>query len=117
LGVSGVRLAGIHGVYPEEREHGNRFRVGVEVECASFDAVASDELADTIDYQTITSLVREISDRRPFNLIESFAGAIADEILTKFPSAAAAIVRVSKVDPPGLGDVECAWVEVARSRA
>ncbi len=116
LGVLGIRLTGRHGVHPEEREHGNRFEVDVELECTTVDAVETDKLADTIDYQEITNLVREISRRQPFNLIESFAGAIAGALLAKYPTISAAVVRVSKFAPPGLSDVERTVAEVTRSR-
>jgi len=117
LGVFGIRLSGCHGVYPEERERGgNRFRIDVELECRSLDAVVSDELVDAVDYQQVTDLVREIGDRRTFYLIESFAGAIADGILDNFPSVSAVVARVSKLAPQGLGDVDCATAELRRSR-
>jgi len=116
LGVSGIRLTGHHGVHSEERKHGNRFEVDVEVGCSSVDAVETDELADTIDYQEITDLVREVSRRQPFNLIESLAGAIADALLAKYATISDAVVRVSKLVPPGLSDVARTVAEVTRSR-
>ena len=116
LGVSGIRLVGRHGVCPEERERGNRFRIDVEWECSSLRAAVSDELGDTIDYQEVTQLVRELSDRRSFHLIESFADAIANGILERYPSVTTVVARVSKLAPPGLGDVDCATADVRRSR-
>jgi dihydroneopterin aldolase len=116
LGVSGIRLTGRHGVRSEEREHGNRFEVDVELACTSVNAIETDELADTIDYQEITNLVREVSRRQPFNLIESFAGAIAGALLAKYPTISEAVVRVSKLVPPGLSDVNRTVAEVTRSR-
>jgi len=116
LGVSGIRLVGRHGVYPEEREHGNRFLVDVEWECDSLHAAVSDELGDTIDYQEVTHLIRKINDRRSFHLIESFADAIAIGILERYPSVTKVVARVSKLAPPGLGDVDCATADVRRIR-
>jgi dihydroneopterin aldolase len=116
LGVFGIRLVGHHGIYPEEREHGNRFIVDVEWECKSLDAADSDNLGDTVDYQGVTQLVREISDRRTFRLIESFAGAIADGILEQYALVETVVARVSKLAPPGLGDVARATAELRRSR-
>ena len=116
LGVSGIRLTGRHGVHSEEREQGNRFEVDVELECASVNATETDELADTIDYQEITDLVREVSRRQLFNLIESLAGAIAGALLAKYPTISEAMVRVSKLSPPRLSDVDRTVAEVTRSR-
>ena len=116
LSVSGIRLTGYHGVHSEEREHGNRFVIDVELECTTVDAVETDKLADTIDYQEVTNLVREISGRQTFNLIESFAGAIAGALLAEYTTISTAVVRVSKLAPPGLSDVDRTVAEVTRSR-
>ena len=116
LRVSGIRLTGYHGVFPEERESGNRFDVDVEVDCTSLAAAETDELEDTIDYRQITDLVHEINRRQAFNLIESFAGAIANGLLAKHRTISAVAVRVSKLGPPGLADVDRVTAEVARWR-
>ncbi len=116
LRLSGIRLTGSHGVHPEEREHGNRFEVDVEVVCPSVDAVETDELQDTIDYQGIADVVREINSRQTFNLIESFAGAIANALLTKYDAIPSVAVRVAKLGPPGLADVDRTVAEVTRRR-
>ena len=118
LRVSGLRLTGYHGVHPEERERGNRFDVDVdvEVECTSLNAVETDELPDTVDYRQIVEVVRETNRRQAFNLIESFAGAIANALLDRFSMIAVVTVCVSKLDPPGLEDVERTVAEVMRCR-
>jgi len=116
LHLPGIRLTGFHGVHPKEHEHGNRFEVDVEVVCASVDAVETDELKDTIDYQGIGDIVREINGRQTFNLIESFAGTIANELLTKYDAISSVTVRVSKLAPPGLTDVDRTVAEVTRRR-
>jgi len=116
LGVLGIRLVGRHGVHPEEREAGNRFEVDVEWDCLSAAAVDTDALTDTIDYQQVADLVHTINRRRAFNLIESFAGAIADEMLARFPGISATIVRVTKHAPPGLSDVDGAVAQVTCRR-
>lgn len=116
LGVSGIRLTGSHGVDPRERERGNRFEVDVECVCRNVDAVETDELADTVDYRAITDLVRETSSRHAFNLIESLAGAIAAALLKTFPMISETVVRVSKLAPPGLSDVDRTKAEVTRRR-
>ncbi len=116
LSLSGIRLKGYHGVHPEEREHGNRFEVEVEVECSSAEAVETDELEDTIDYQGIGDVVRETNSRQTFNLIESFAGAIASALLTKYRAISSVTVRVSKLAPLGLPDVDRTVAEVTRRR-
>ncbi|MGB2982252.1 MAG: dihydroneopterin aldolase [Candidatus Bipolaricaulia bacterium] len=114
--VEGIQLEGPHGVYAEEREQGNRFRIDIEVVADLSTAVSSDRLEDTVDYGSVVHFIEEINRQRQFNLIESFAGAISNELLTRFSRIDEVLVRVRKVSPHGLGNVECAAAEVRRSR-
>jgi dihydroneopterin aldolase len=114
--VERIRLAGSHGVSPEERRAGNRFHVDIEIVADLTAALASDSLEDTIDYASVVHLVDEINRQRSFNLIESFAGAISDGLLARFPRIDETVVRVSKLSPPGLEHVACAVAEVRGSR-
>jgi len=116
LGVCGIRLRGRHGIHPQERIEGNRFEIDVEIVSTCADAVETDDLVDTIDYREIADIVRTINDRQTFNLIESFAGRIADALFERFLMASDAIVKVSKLDPPGLGQVDRTVVQITRSR-
>lgn len=116
LGVSGIRFDGPHGVEPEEQARGNRFEADVKLQCTSAEAVATDELSDTVDYREITSLVRKVSSRQVYHLIESLAGAIASALLEVFPSVSEAVVRVAKLSPPGLDGVDRTEAEVTRRR-
>jgi dihydroneopterin aldolase len=114
--VEGIELEGPHGVYAEERIEGNRFRVDVEILADLSSAVASDQLEDTIDYASVAQCVTEIGRQRRYNLIESFAGAISDELIARFPRIEELVVRLCKLSPPGLGTNACAAAEIRRKR-
>jgi dihydroneopterin aldolase len=115
--VEGIGLEGPHGVYEEERTEGNRFRVDIEMTADLSSAMASDRLEDTVDYACVVQCVTEINRLRRFNLIESFAGAISDELLQRFPRIDELVVRLRKLSPPRLGSDTCAAVEVRKRRA
>jgi len=117
LVVRGIELTGFHGYYKQERVKGNRFRVDIAVEGRLHHAVISDQLKDTIDYDRLVALVREINRTQTFFLIESFAGAIADGLLDRFPRVMRTSVRVEKLTPPGLGRGTCTAVELEKERA
>jgi len=117
LSIREIALTGPHGVYPHERIEGNRFSVDVELVGAFGTAVRTDRLEETIDYEQIVDLVREINDGKPFNLIESFAGAIVEQLIARFSLISQATVRVRKVVPKHLGEMGAAEVEVTRSRS
>jgi dihydroneopterin aldolase len=114
--VEGIDFEGRHGVYAEEREPGNRFRVDVEITADLSSALTSDRLEDTVDYVSVVGFVMEINRQQRFNLIESFAGAISTGLLSKFPRIDQVLVRVWKLAPPGLGNTVCASAELCRDR-
>ena len=112
--LAGLELYGYHGVNREEREQGQRFLFDVALEVPDGTG-RSDEIADTIDYRAVASLVREISDGRKFRLLEALAATIAEALLERFPVEGAS-VRVRKpdvrLDPP----VDYSAVTVERRR-
>ncbi len=111
--LHGITLHGYHGVLEEERRNGQRFLVDVELDLADERAADSDEIEDAVDYREIVARVREISDERAYRLLEAFAAAVADALVSGWPVTAAR-VRVRKpdvvLDPP----VEHAAVAVER---
>ncbi len=100
--VSELEIFGFHGWYPEERAEGNLFRIDLELEGSLERAIATDRLEDSVDYTKVVETVRDVNEQKRFRLIESFAGAIADELLHRFPMIDRLTVRVRKLDPPGL---------------
>lgn len=101
--LAGIELFGFHGVLPEERRHGQRFLVDLSLAYASDAVATSDAIADAVDYRDVVAAVRDVSDARPYNLLEAFAAAVAEELLERF-ALAGVRVRVRKpevlLDPP-----------------
>ena len=77
LFLSGIRASGRHGARPGEKDEPQDFVVDLDIEVN----VGDDHIAGTADYRGITETVRAIVEERSFDLIESMAAAIADEIL------------------------------------
>ena len=99
--VRGLRIFGWHGVHEEERERGQDFVFDVELDVG--DRGSSDRLEDAVDYSAVARAVREVSDARPYRLLEALAGAVADELELRFAPVRVR-VRVTKpeVRPGGL---------------
>ncbi len=117
LGVEGIEVTAHHGVYDEERARERRFRIDVHVKGHWGDAVRSDDPHDTLDYDTIVRHIHSVSQRRRFHLIESFAGAIADNLLHEFPGLLEARVCVRKLGFPEWGPEACALAVVTKRPA
>ena len=60
-------------------------------------AAASDRIEDAVDYRDVVAVVREVSERRAYRLLEALAAAIADALLERLPVARVR-VRVRKPD-------------------
>ena len=115
IALHGIEVHGYHGVLDDERREGQRFLFDVELELGE-QAARSDRIEDAVDYRDVAAAVREVSDARAHQLLESLVVSVAEDLLSRFPANA---VRVAvhkpdlRLDPP----VERAVVSVERRRA
>jgi dihydroneopterin aldolase len=79
--LRGLAVRGHHGVYEHERRDGQDFVVDITVWVDLAAAAASDDLADTLDYGVLAQRAADIVAGPPRNLIETVAGAIADDVM------------------------------------
>lgn len=99
--VRDLRLFGRHGVHEEERERGQDFVFDVELGVG--ERGTSDRLEDAVDYVAVARAVQEVSDARPYALLEALASAVADELERRFaPEELRVRVRKPDVRPAGL---------------
>jgi dihydroneopterin aldolase len=103
--LRGLRFLGRHGVELEERLEPQPFEVDVILRGDLSASAASDELADTVDYSAVFTLVGEVVEGRSYRLIEALAGAIADAVLAAHPVDDVEVrVRKPKAPLPGAFD-------------
>ena len=104
-----------HGLYQEEKITGNQFSVTVHIDFSPSGTVSNDEIAHTIDYAEVYSLILE-EMQQPRGLLEALAKSICEKIFLKFLRAEFIILSVSKHNPPIGGPCEKATVTVSTSR-
>lgn len=101
LSIHSAEYYGYHGVRKEERSLGGRYQVDVEIVYDASQAVMSDDVSDTINYEEVLYRVREhMNGDEPYDLIETLAFDIAASILDTFDVAHSATVRVRKLTVP-----------------
>ncbi len=100
------------GVSEEERAKPQRLLVTVSLAHKLDDASASDDLAKTIDYHTVTQRLLRFGEGREWKLIETVAEDIARTIMSVF-SATSVSVEVKKFVLPQARYVS---VQIARPR-
>ncbi len=105
-----------HGILPEERRLGQKYEVDVEYSLDIGRAVKTDSLDATINYADVFNTVEEVIKGRSFNLIETLAESMANELLSSFPMRSVT-VRVRKLNPPVEGYVGSVEVEIHRRKA
>jgi len=109
--LTGLEFFGYHGYHAEERTIGNRYRVDVELETDFGQAAVSDDLAATVNYETVFALVRTRMEQ-PTRLLEHLAHEMATRIKEGFPHVERVQVEVKKYNPPLGGVCEAASVVV-----
>jgi len=65
-----------------EREHGQEFRVDVELELDTRAAASSDDLSETVDYADLADRLAVVVSGKPVDLIETLAARLADVCLS-----------------------------------
>lgn len=105
--LRGLRVFGRHGVLEHERAEGQEFVVDIVAWLDLGAAAKSDDLAKTVHYGEMAELAAEIVGGEPHNLIESVAGAIADEVLAVWPLHAVEVTvhKPTAPIPLSFGDV------------
>lgn len=116
--LEGLRFFGYHGLYPEERTLGQRFIVDVVAELDLRNAGLHDELDETVNYQSLYTLVRTIVEGEPLMLIEAVADRIARSILEFAAAITAVEVTVRKPEATIRGaQLDAIGVRVRRVRS
>ncbi len=79
------------GVTEAERARPQRLLISVEMEQDFKNAVAADNLADTIDYYAVSQRLSSFGDGRHWQLIETLASDIATMVRDEFKARAVAV--------------------------
>ncbi|MFN0275719.1 MAG: dihydroneopterin aldolase [Chitinophagales bacterium] len=114
LVLEGMLFKSHIGVYDYEQLYGNNFEVDVTVESKQI-AGNSDEIADTIDYNTIYLFVKQVMERK-YKLIEYAANEMLLSLVKNLKGAEHISIRLTKLHPPLGGDVRKVSTELSWSK-
>jgi len=113
--VKGIQLSARCGVTEPERQYPQPLLVDLIFRCPNQPAFQSDQLADTVDYGTITQRIRDIGEGQSFSLIETLAEKICQTLFHEFPITHLKI-WVRKIRPPLKSIKGSVGVQLTRSR-
>lgn len=111
--LTDLRLQGILGIEPEERQHPQEILVNVTAYADIRAAARSDDIADAVNYAAMAERIRQhVATGAPL-LVERLAEEIAGIILAEF-NVTKVRVRVEK--PAALPQARTVGVEIKRHR-
>ncbi len=113
--IRDLRVVGVHGVLPEERERAQPFSLDIVAWVDMAAAQRSDDLADTVDYGALAQTAADVVGRQSFRLLEALAGRLADTLLISDSRLEAVEVTVRKLRPPLALHVASTGVRVLRT--
>ncbi len=115
VSLENIRLYGYHGASQNERELGQRFEVDVEITADLSDAVRTDDMKRTVDYEQVYRLVEREVVSQKYHLLETMADTIAKDVLDRF-KATKVLVRIRKPSVPIAGSIDHVEIEVEHTR-
>ncbi len=107
IALTGLRVRGHHGVFPEERRDGQEFIVDAVLTVDTREAAASDDLAATVNYGTLATALAEVVAGEPVDLLETLAARLAAVCLAdaRVISARVTVHKPSAPIPLAFADV------------
>jgi dihydroneopterin aldolase len=107
--LSGMEFYAHHGCFKEERLVGAPFKIDLVLDYDATQAALTDDIAHTVNYQTVYSEVKKIM-QTPVNLLETLCQKILSMLKEKHPQITRAEVIVHKINPALGGKVEAVSV-------
>jgi len=111
--IRDFRLETLIGFHKRERLVPQLVRLDLEIGISNAEVFHSDKVADCIDYDKLTTRIRELAGGQHYNLVETLAERIARLLLDEF---GAARVKVSVAKLGVLKDAGLVGVSVERGR-
>jgi FolB domain-containing protein len=112
--ITNIEVEGFVGIKPEERTHRQTIRVNITLWVDTAPAAASDDIADAVNYRTVTkAAVAHIEAGRPL-LVERLVQELADLCLATDDRITEVEVSVEK--PDALRVAESVGITIRRRR-
>ena len=114
--IENMEFYAYHGHFKEEQIVGNKFLVNLEMETDMTKASESDDLTDAVNYQLAYHLVKQEMEKKS-HLLENIARRILDSIFSEMDGIIKASVKVSKMNPPVGGKMDCVSITLGRNNS
>lgn len=99
ISIEGMEFFAYHGCFAEEQIIGTKFIVDIFMDVDTSKAEVSDNLHETVNYQSVYELVKEEMKTKS-KLLEHVGRRILDKIEITFPEVDKSRIKIRKMNPP-----------------
>ncbi len=103
-----------HGVLESEKKEGQDFLVSTKVRLDYEDTFGTDDLSDTVSYAELAKEVESFAKSRKYNLIETLALKLADNLLDTFEDLREVEITIKKPKAPMNAEFDYVGVTVKK---
>ena len=112
ISIEGMEFFAYHGCFKEEQVIGTKFRIDLFLEVDTTAAEKSDQLQDTVNYQSVFQLVKKEMETTS-KILEHVGRRILDNIESEFPTVDHARIKIRKLNPPLGGKMDFVSLELS----
>jgi len=81
INISKIKCSGKHGIYDHEKQNDQEFLVDIHINISDF---STDDINKTLNYEEIVNLVIKFVKKESYDLIETLAKQISEQIVFKY---------------------------------
>ncbi|PWJ43828.1 dihydroneopterin aldolase [Sediminitomix flava] len=116
IALEGMEFFAYHGFYEEEQKIGNKYGVDIEVKTNLEKAADEDNLAETVNYESLYQIVSS-EMKIQSKLLEHIAGRIIKTVFEKHSDVESILVKIKKFNPPIGGVCYASVITMERNRS
>jgi dihydroneopterin aldolase len=116
LTISNATFYAYHGVEKAEKQLGGKYEVDLDLWYNALNAISNDAIGQAINYQNVLFAVSDFIQNENYNLIETLAYNILNNIMEQFPLLKRATIRIRKCNVPIRHTVDYVEVEQTTDR-
>ena len=91
INISKIRCSGKHGIYDYEKQNDQEFLVDIHINISDF---SEDDINKTLNYEEIVNLVIKIVNTESYDLIETLAKHISEQIVFNYTKTEATLQEI-----------------------
>ena len=91
INISKIKCSGKHGIYDYEKQNDQEFLVDININISDF---SEDNINKTLNYEEIVDLVIKIVNTESYDLIETLAKYISEQIVLKYSKTEATLQEI-----------------------